>query len=170
MRQHINNRPELGFTLVELMAVVAIIAVLSTVGWLAYINFVKNARDTKRISDIDTIANSIESSYEGSRNPSYLYNETRFRLDFPDYTPSDPQGETDYCIGVNNTPVAILVPNGQVLSNWNSGCIQFPQANQKISITKTDGLSEDFEAGVDSWLLCAKLEKGQAYCKSNQQN
>jgi prepilin-type N-terminal cleavage/methylation domain-containing protein len=44
-----------GFTLVELMVVMAIIAILSTMGLSQYGNFIKNARDTTRVKDLDAL-------------------------------------------------------------------------------------------------------------------
>lgn len=44
-----------GFTLVELMVVMAIIAILSTAGISQYGRFIKGARDTTRISDLNAL-------------------------------------------------------------------------------------------------------------------
>ena len=44
-----------GFTLVELMVVMAIIAILATAGISQYGRFIKNARDTTRITDLQAI-------------------------------------------------------------------------------------------------------------------
>lgn len=44
-----------GFTLVELMVVMAIIAILSTAGISQYGRFIKSARDTTRIADLQAI-------------------------------------------------------------------------------------------------------------------
>ncbi len=44
-----------GFTLVELMVVMAIIAILSTAGISQYGRFIKSARDTTRLTDLDAI-------------------------------------------------------------------------------------------------------------------
>lgn len=44
-----------GFTLVELMVVMAIIAILSTAGISQYGRFIKNARDTTRIDDLNAL-------------------------------------------------------------------------------------------------------------------
>ena len=44
-----------GFTLVELMVVMAIIAILSTAGISQYGKFIKSARDTTRIADLNAI-------------------------------------------------------------------------------------------------------------------
>jgi type IV pilus assembly protein PilA len=44
-----------GFTLVELMVVLAIIAILSTAGISQYGRFIKSARDTTRLSDLQAL-------------------------------------------------------------------------------------------------------------------
>ncbi len=44
-----------GFTLIELMVVMAIIAILATAGLSAYTGYIKKARDTKRIADLNAI-------------------------------------------------------------------------------------------------------------------
>jgi len=44
-----------GFTLIELMVVMAIIAILATAGLSAYTGYIKKARDTTRIADLDAI-------------------------------------------------------------------------------------------------------------------
>jgi prepilin-type N-terminal cleavage/methylation domain-containing protein len=44
-----------GFTLVELMVVMAIIAILSTAGISQYGRFIKSARDTTRVSDLNAL-------------------------------------------------------------------------------------------------------------------
>jgi prepilin-type N-terminal cleavage/methylation domain-containing protein len=44
-----------GFTLVELMVVMAIIAILSTAGISQYGRFIKSARDTTRVADLNAL-------------------------------------------------------------------------------------------------------------------
>jgi len=44
-----------GFTLIELMVVMAIIAILATAGLSAYTGYIKKARDTTRIADLNAI-------------------------------------------------------------------------------------------------------------------
>ncbi len=49
-----------GFTLIELLVVIAIIAILSVIGFTVFTNAQKGARDSKRRSDIDSIAKALE--------------------------------------------------------------------------------------------------------------
>jgi len=48
-------KKQLGFTLIELMVVMAIIAILATAGLSAYTGYIKKARDTTRIADLNAI-------------------------------------------------------------------------------------------------------------------
>ena len=49
-----------GFTLVELLVVITIIAVLSTIGIVMYTTVQRNARDAKRIGDMQAISKALE--------------------------------------------------------------------------------------------------------------
>ena len=62
---------QLGFTLIELMAVIAIIGLLMAAGLVSYTNAQKNARDAKRQADIDSVAQS-EEQYAASNAGAYL--------------------------------------------------------------------------------------------------
>lgn len=53
-----------GFTLIELLVVTAIVGLLSTVGTVSYTYVRTKGRDTKRIADIRTLRNAIETYYE----------------------------------------------------------------------------------------------------------
>lgn len=55
-----------GFTLVELMVVMAIIAILATAGISQYGRFIKSARDTTRITDLQAINVVILDSIQSS--------------------------------------------------------------------------------------------------------
>jgi len=57
-----------AFTLVELMVVMAIIAILATAGISAYANYIKNARDSARLSiasQVETAVNALMGSNGG---------------------------------------------------------------------------------------------------------
>lgn len=51
---------ERAFTLVELIVVITILAILGTIGFISLLGFQKSARDSARISDINTIARALE--------------------------------------------------------------------------------------------------------------
>ncbi|MBI2595255.1 prepilin-type N-terminal cleavage/methylation domain-containing protein [Candidatus Daviesbacteria bacterium] len=52
-----------GFTLIELMVVVSIIAILTAIGAPLFQNVQKNARDAKRLSDIQSVQKALEQHY-----------------------------------------------------------------------------------------------------------
>lgn len=52
-----------GFTLIELLVVISIIAILSVIGITAFSKATTATRDTKRRSDIDSIAAALEQKY-----------------------------------------------------------------------------------------------------------
>lgn len=52
-----------GFTLVELLVAISIVTILSTVGLVTYTQAQANARDGKRISDIQEIQKALEQYY-----------------------------------------------------------------------------------------------------------
>lgn len=59
MKNNLTNRR--GFTIVELMIVIFVIGLLAAVTLVAYGSVQKTVRDTKRISDLQTISDAIKS-------------------------------------------------------------------------------------------------------------
>lgn len=57
-----------GFTLIELLVVISIIALLTTIGLLFYGKFVKNSRDTRRLSDLKLIQTALEDYHSDQLN------------------------------------------------------------------------------------------------------
>lgn len=56
-----------GFTLIELLVVVSIIAILAAIGLAVFSGTNSRARDSKRKSDISSISNALESTYDASK-------------------------------------------------------------------------------------------------------
>lgn len=63
-----NAKNPQGFTLIELMIVVVIIAVLAVIGVTVYSNIQKNARDSRRRADIESISKALEAHVNQSAN------------------------------------------------------------------------------------------------------
>lgn len=57
-----------GFTLIELLVVITIIAILAIIGLLVLTDVLKEARDTKRKADIDSISKALEAHYNRAEN------------------------------------------------------------------------------------------------------
>jgi len=83
-----------GFTLIELLVVITIIAILSVIGLAIFSDTQKKARDARRRSDIQAIANVLETNYNGSTGQ---YPASLNCLKFVTGTcPNDPINSGDY--------------------------------------------------------------------------
>ena len=58
-----SQKPEAGFTLVELLVVITIIAILSIIGLAVYSVVLKNGRDAKRQTDLRSVQSALEQHY-----------------------------------------------------------------------------------------------------------
>lgn len=145
-----------GFTLVELLVVVSIIAILAVIGMAIFSGVQKNARDARRKGDIDAIAKAMEVNYgkftagqyaglcQTAATPTYNCSSSAW------FTggglPADPQAATAirYCWVAsgtcNNTTGTALASAGGT-----------PPQN------------------TANWVICATLETGGPFCRSNQQ-
>ena len=78
-RRHITS----GFTLVELLVVITIIALLATVGLVSYSSATKNARDARRLSDLERVRQALvlrrsdKGSYPSGTNWNSMINTLR---------------------------------------------------------------------------------------------
>ncbi|MBI2330351.1 type II secretion system protein [Candidatus Daviesbacteria bacterium] len=146
-----------GFTLVELLIVISIIAVLSMVGITLYSGVQKNARDARRRVDIDAIANALEAHYTaaGYRALNNIFFSSGDYPRDPSY-PGDPNAS---CMWTNPTSC-------KYCSRASNGPCQSGDSN-------IGDYSPGPGGGLDGWFssftVCANLEAGGFYCRSNQQ-
>ncbi len=82
------NKPQLGFTLVELMIVVAIVALLAAIGIPGYQNYAREAKRSDAHNAITTIANLQERFF--TENNRYTANPTD--LGYASNTPDSNEG------------------------------------------------------------------------------
>ena len=85
-----------GFTLIELMVVISIIAILSAAGIVLFQNSIKNARDGKRIGDIQEIQKGLEQYYSANGNayPAALSSTNSYFSN--SILPTDPTNSSPY--------------------------------------------------------------------------
>lgn len=87
-----------GFTLIELLVVVSIMAILAVIGISVFANTQGRARDSRRISDIESIATSLESNYlEPSATPYSLVNTVFSQGQIPQDPFNTGAGARRYC-------------------------------------------------------------------------
>lgn len=111
-----------GFTLIELMIVITIIAILAVAGAAIYTGLQKNARDSRRKADIDSIVKALEVHFDATAGSYPAPADTWFTAGVH---PQDPKTKIDYT--------------------------GYPTTS------------------VSTWNVCATLENGGTYCKSNAQ-
>lgn len=66
------QRPQTGFTLIELMIVVAIVAILGAIAYPSYQEHVRSSRRSDCLTVISSLANAMERRYSTSTPASYL--------------------------------------------------------------------------------------------------
>lgn len=82
-----------GFTLIELLIVISIIAVMAAISMVAYNSFSKNARDTRRQTDLRLIQSALEKYHADFKYyPTSLSNLTNYLS----IIPSDPTTGNQY--------------------------------------------------------------------------
>ena len=65
-----NKKNYSAFTLVELVVVIVILAILTTIGFIAYSEHTASARDSARLSDMESIVNGLNiEKTDTSKNP-----------------------------------------------------------------------------------------------------
>lgn len=180
---------QIGFTLVELLVVIAIIAILSVVGLTLFSGAQANARDARRKTDVDAIANALESNrptgtafYKAPTDGSWFSSGA---------IPTDTTA-AKYCIKTYTTDNGAAAPT-ETPTTWNASgasatsCPGAPtgylQAVTSSGVTSGD-YGFDTTAGksfpdttIRSWKICARLEAStadtgtnlQVYCKNSAQ-
>lgn len=151
-----------GFTLIELMVVVAIIAILSVVGIAVYSGVQQNARDARRMSDIDAMANAMEVHYDGATGLYADFDPATFMSGGS--TPEDPLADSARCGTSNNricnycgrSTAGTAMTKGE---NSTSGCTS---GGSKIGA--------DVPVSDTAFEICTTLENRSPryYCRSNQ--
>lgn len=129
-----------GFTLVELLIAITILAILSVIGFTVFTGIQKDARDTKRKADINAMAAAMEAHYNSAVD----------------------KGCTPGVVGAYCKPLdsALWFSSGKIPKD--------PGNNSSYALTEGDGASP-FDGGEKSFKVCATLEAGATYCRSNQQ-
>jgi len=82
-----------GFTLIELIVVVTIIAVLTVMGVVSYSGTNKRARDSKRITDLESMRVALE-LYRQGLGSTYPLNISSLVPNYIQTIPIGPKGET----------------------------------------------------------------------------
>ncbi|MBI3486384.1 type II secretion system protein [Candidatus Daviesbacteria bacterium] len=144
-----------GFTLVELLVVIAIIAILATVGLVIFSGQQKNARDSKRKSDIDAIATALEN---GKTPGGTSYNGLAINQFVQNAVPLDPGSNGAVNAQYSYTGSAVAAPS------WDN--------TTQINPTGWSTVGVGTGAGATAWTVCAHLETSTTavYCKSNAQS
>lgn len=166
-----------GFTLVELMVVISIIAILSVVGVTVFTGIQKNARDSRRKSDIDAIAKTLELLYSDTKGSYYISDtiensRNKLKSSFASgQFPKDPLDGTYNCRkessdkDINNCRYYMTTdPN-----------LLTPHAYSAKDTFIIPDLSNWGLTSFNQWIFCANLENSKAdgnkdiYCKRNTQ-
>lgn len=139
-----------GFTLVELLVVISIIAVLSMVGITLYSGVQKNARDARRKTDIDAIANAMETNFGKT-------------------TPGQYKALDGIMFSSGGVPVD---PSGPGTSCNEDFCHKYcAKASVGACGAEANTVEPGFPAAGTGYTVCASLENGTPnyYCRSAQQ-
>lgn len=143
-----------GFTLIELLVVISIIAILSVIGITVFQGQQKSARDARRRADIESIAQAMEAQKPSG---SVTYKALEKNYFSAGIIPADP----------TNTS-SDLVDNACGFSGGTvcRYCVRSDVGQCSNADTPVDvGAPGD----VATWTVCANLEAGGYFCRSNAQ-
>lgn len=162
-----------GFTLIELLVTIAIIAIISVVAVALFGNIQADARDAKRISELEAIANALEvnktstgyqpispNKFGGGNYPAPTAGSA---------TALDPSNYP-YCLSFNNTGAAIT--NATTANFATTPVCNAGGTSGYVVINGTDLSSAIPTAGTTTWKVCTRLEsKGvpSVVCRSQNQ-
>lgn len=158
-----------GFTLIELLVVIAIIAILATVGITIFSNTQQGARDARRQSDIDSIAQVLEVNKVANTT---TYPAMAASLFASNVIPTDTT-TAQYSAAWSTTAGATPIP---MPTTWAaSGAINPTAPNPPWNGSACSGNCGTVganvpPAGTTVWMICTRLEKtGTIDCISNRQ-
>lgn len=156
-----------GFTLIELLVVVSIISVLAVIGLVVFGNIQKGARDARRMKDIDSIANAMETNYVQSTGTYTALAGTMFSSG---QIPQDPRDGSNVC-GTGGTNLCRYCVDGEGTTAQSPRTSPFTACGAAAV-----GAGEPAGGATKpNWQVCANLEsavgpKGSLYyCRGNQQ-
>lgn len=159
-----------GFTLIELIVAISIVAILSVVGFSVFSNTQKNARDSKRMTEIDALTKAIESTWDPSAN-KYSYTVAQFNADFPTNTtrPYDSVSGRAYCVRTSATPITPPAPNAAVTltaTGCQTGYSVF--TNSSGIVPNATDATQSLIWGNPYWVVCAYKEvNNYPICKTS---
>lgn len=144
-----------GFTLIELLVVISIIAILSVIGITVFQGQQKSARDARRRADIESIAQAMEAQKPSG---SVTYKGLEDNYFSAGIIPSDPStntpsDEVDNACGFNGGTVCRY-------------CVRSAKGQCAFSDTP---VARGEPGDVATWTVCANLESGGYFCRSNAQ-
>ncbi|MFH1536343.1 MAG: type II secretion system protein, partial [Patescibacteria group bacterium] len=169
------------FTLVELLVVISIIAILSVIGITVFTGVQKNARDAKRRGDIDAISQAMEVHYGASESLAQgPYPYLRDSWFASGSIPKDPQSGQSSCNGLicrycdrsaSSDTWDIVAPAGPGLcgGTGDKGEVQAANAPGPPAYFGYNFGGYYTWVATRNYVVCANLESGGFYCKSNQQ-
>ncbi len=161
-----------GFTLVELLIVIAIISVLAVIGITIYSGIQSKARDARRQSDIDAIA----SAYESAKPTGSTYAALTAAQFSAGAVPTDTT-TAKYSICASTAGANVNQSGYNPPTTWAAGTATPTAAAVNCdAITPTAAWAVIDTAAVPAtlttvktWTICARLETGTFYCRSNGQ-